>query len=188
MMLLLPKISVIPRHHPDCCLSISTKLIQQLGHLQPPNSSIISIGSGSGLLETLLQQQFPKIGVVGLEVNDSINKYLSPENFISVRGTWDVYDKALEADTWLFVYPRSPVLIEQYLKLETVPRTIVWLGPKRDWEDFQMPFMDHGNFEIEEIEDCGLADYETMMMLKKEDVISFNNTASLAKPLQIDDI
>jgi len=187
MAAILPEVTEIPHHYPDCCLSISTRLLQRLGLLQPPESTVISIGSGSGFLEALLQRRFPEIRVIGLEVNGSINKYLLPENAISVKGTWDIYDRSSKADTWLFVYPRSPILISHYLKLSEVPRTVVWLGPKRDWEDFRPPFLDFGTFDVEEVEDSGVASYETMVVLKKEDVISLKNASSLSMS-QIDAI
>jgi hypothetical protein len=183
-----PKISDAPRHHPDCCLSLSTKLIQQIGQLQPPGSLVLSIGSGSGLLETLVQRHYPQTRVVGLEVNDLINKYLSPDNAISVKGTWDIYTKSSEADTWLFVYPKSPALISRYLELSKIPKTTVWLGPKRDWEDFRSPFLAYRKFTIEEVEDAGLASYETMFVITTEDSASSINTPSLLSPSQISEI
>jgi hypothetical protein len=184
----IPEISDVTRHHPDCCLSLSTKLIQKIGQLQSPGSLVLSVGSGSGLLEALVQQHYPQTRVVGLEVNDFVNKYLSPENAISVKGTWDIYTKSSEADTWLFVYPRSPTLISHYLELSKVPKTIVWLGPKRDWEDFRSPFLAYRKFTIEEIEDAGLASYETMFVITKEESVSSMNVPSLLSPSQINEI
>jgi hypothetical protein len=181
----LPEISDIPNHHPDCCLSLSTKLIQQIGQLQPPGSLVHSIGSGSGLLEALLQQEFTQIKIVGIEVNDFINKYLSPDNAISVKGTWNIYNKSPEADSWLFVYPRRPTLISHYLELSKAPGSIIWLGPKKDWEDFRTPFLACGKFKVEEIEDAGLAPYETMFVMTKEVDLSSKNAPSLPNPSQV---
>jgi hypothetical protein len=184
----LPEISSLPQHHADCCLSLSTTLIQQIGKLQPPGSLVYSIGSGSGLLEALLQQNFSKTIVIGTEVHDSVNKYLSPANSISVNGTWNVYNKSSEATTWLFVYPRRPSLISHYLELPKLPETIVWLGPKKDWEDFRAPFLACKKFHAKEIEDAGLATYETMFVMTKEDNIPSTNASSLLSPSQIDEI
>lgn len=184
----LPEVSDAPQHHADCCLSFSTKLIQQVGQLQPPGSIVHSIGSGSGLLESLLQQGFPQIRIVGFEVNDFVNKYLSPANAITVKGTWNIYNKSSEVTTWLFVYPRSPTLISQYLELSALPGKIVWLGPKKDWEDFRVPFLSCGKFKIEEIEDAGLVSYEAMFVMTKEGNISSTNAPSLLSPSQIGEI
>lgn len=187
-MVTLPKISNVPRHHPDCCLSLSTKLIHQIGQLQPPESTLISIGSGSGLLEALIHQQYPKTRVIGLEVNDQVNKYLPPENAITVKGTWDNYDKSSENDTWLFVYPRSPGLITRYIGLTRVPNVIIWLGPRRDWEEFRAPFEAYGKFKIEEIGDAGLASYEAMFVVTKEGESCLEDGSASLSTSRIDEI
>ncbi|QDS73595.1 hypothetical protein FKW77_001552 [Venturia effusa] len=184
----LPVISDVPRHHPDCCLSLSTRLVWQIGQHHLPGSTIISIGSGSGLLEALLQEQYPRTRVIGVEVNDMVNKYLSPGNSTTVKGTWDIYDKSSKDDTWLFVYPRSSGLISRYLQLLTVPRSILWLGPRKDWEEFRSPFLAFGDFGIEEIGDAGLASYETMFVMKREDLQLSEDTAKRFDISQIDDI
>lgn len=184
----LPEISDVPRHYPDCCLSLSTNLIQQIGQLQSPASTLISIGSGSGLLEALIQQQIPQIRTLGLEVSDSVNKYLAPENAIVVKGTWDIYDKSSEDDTWLFVYPRSPRLVSGYLELSKVPNTVIWLGPRKDWEDFRAPFLAFGKFKIEEIEDAGLASYEAMFVMRQGNVNSSIDGSTAFSTLQVDEI
>ncbi|KAK7756493.1 hypothetical protein SLS62_001327 [Diatrype stigma] len=61
----LPEVAVDPRHYPDCCLSISTRLLDTLtdafstaivgaGAGGTGTGLVLSIGSGSGLLEALL--------------------------------------------------------------------------------------------------------------------------------------
>lgn len=63
----LPEVAVDPRHYPDCCLSISTRLLDILtdtfstsiagpggGAGGTGTGLVLSIGSGSGLLEALL--------------------------------------------------------------------------------------------------------------------------------------
>lgn len=183
-----PKISETPHHHPDCCLSLSTKLIHQIGQLQPPGSTLTSIGSGSGLLEALIQQQYPHVRIIGLEVNDVVNKYLTLENAISVGGTWNIYTKSSESDTWLFVYPRNPKLLSSYLDIFKVPNTIIWLGPKKDWEEFRLPFLACGKFGIEEVVDAGLVSYEAMFVMKKEESVLSTTVSLEFSASQIDEI
>ncbi|TID24494.1 mitochondrial presequence protease [Venturia nashicola] len=183
----LPAISEIPRHHPECCLSLSTKLIQAIGQRQSHGSTVISIGSGSGLLETLIQQRYSTVRVIGLEVNNLVNKYLPPENAVTVKGTWDIYNKSSEYNTWLFVYPRSPKLISSYLELPMVPYTIIWLGPRKDWDDFRTPFV-ASEFKLEEIEDAGLVHYETMVLMTKESSLSSADGFVPLSKSQIDEI
>jgi hypothetical protein len=161
----LPGISEITQHHSDCCLGLSTKLIRRISLLLPPGSLVHSIGSGTGLLEALLQQQHPQIRVEGIEVNESINKYLPEDQVIIVNGTWHVCSASSGASAWLFVYPRDPSLISRYFELYKPPRTIIWLGPKVDWQDFRTPFLRLGSGKLEEILDTGLASYETMFVM-----------------------
>ena len=121
----LPQLTHEPEHHPDCCLSLSTKLLDVLTAIFAPKNAkdaetrlVLSVGSGTGLLEALLldrwsapQPQHPSgpdvhdggppipttatsTGVVmtiqGVEVHPSVNKHLPEANLCVVRGTWDV--------------------------------------------------------------------------------------------------
>lgn len=193
-----------PEHalrNPDCCLALSGKLRELLtDHFLPGTGLetysdtaseirslplILSVGSGSGLLERLLQLSraphpssptgpddnsepvdvSPGLGqgvgparvrVVGVEVSDSVNKYLPPQDTIAVRGTWEVAAEVDRAAALMFVYPRQARLVERYLErfgagpvragsgegeesgeVEAGEKvgTVVWLGPVVDWED-----------------------------------------------------
>ncbi|TLD37017.1 Protein KRI1 [Venturia nashicola] len=129
----------------------------------------------------------PPLRVIGLEVNNLVNKYLPPENAVTVKGTWDIYNKSSEYNTWLFVYPRSPKLISSYLELPMVPYTIIWLGPRKDWDDFRTPFV-ASEFKLEEIEDAGLVHYETMVLMTKESSLSSADGFVPLSKSQIDEI
>ena len=118
----LPELTSQPKHHPDCCLSLSTRLLDVLTAIFAPETEqgagarlVLSVGSGTGLLEALLLARWsnpdpehpsgagmhdgePLVPVVtttamtikGIEVRPSINKYLPEANLGIVRGTWDV--------------------------------------------------------------------------------------------------
>lgn len=166
----LPVLNDVPFHRPDCCLSLSTVLIAELVRLLPCEPEFtLSIGSGSGLLEALIMQHGPMRTVTGVEVNSTVNKYMPEESVHVVTGTRDLCRVAAAAYAWLFVYPREPKLVAQYLQLysDTTVQLVVWLGPRADWEDHE-PLFRSSAFNIIEIpQDCGLAPYEMMAAITK---------------------
>ncbi|KAM5382071.1 hypothetical protein ACJZ2D_002673 [Fusarium nematophilum] len=159
-----------PIRHQNCCLSLSSKLLQilsQVFYSTPPRQTptVLSIGSGSGLLEALLlahvqsQHQtcgedgpgLPRFNVVGVEVQQSVgkepvNKYLPEQAIYAVRGTWNVVSRLQETDVTglMFVYPRQPTLVSEYTKAISEQglqvEVIVWLGPMADWGVFEPCF------------------------------------------------
>ncbi|CAF3569027.1 unnamed protein product [Fusarium graminearum] len=183
-----------PIRFPDCCLALSTKLLQILSDIFSKTTSsedkptVLSIGSGSGLLEAFLQDQqnssdygYPSFNVEGVEVQqqsgkDAVNKYLPEPAIYTVRGSWDVVSRLQDPDvtSLMFVYPRQPALILEYTK--AIARrglnvqVIVWLGPMADWEVFGSCFdVGHeiGRFAVTEKRqgaDAGLDDYEMMAL------------------------
>ncbi|CEI66787.1 unnamed protein product [Fusarium venenatum] len=186
-----------PIRFPDCCLAISTKLLQLLSDIfskttvSEDHPTVLSIGSGSGLLEAfLLNQQdsahynYPSFNVEGVEVQqqngkDAVNKYLPEQAIYTVRGSWDVVSRLQDPDvtSLLFVYPRQPALILEYTK--AIARrglnvqVIVWLGPMADWEVFESCFdagHENGQFAVTEKRqgaDAGLNEYEMMAVVEK---------------------
>ncbi|KAK8246264.1 hypothetical protein HDK90DRAFT_6596 [Phyllosticta capitalensis] len=167
----LPPLDSIPRHHPDCCLSLSTTFLSTLLDLVSADDCLaLSIGSGSGLFEAQLQARAPKICVEGVEVESSINKYLPEESTWNVDGTWDLCPRAQVAHAWIFVYPREPGLIKRYMDMyaDGGVKIVVWLGPRLDWEDYEGCF-NHDGFEPAEIiEDSGLVPYEMMAVARRK--------------------
>jgi hypothetical protein len=142
-------LSTSPKRHTDCCLAISRQLVEFIvSHVQPAHPSILSIGSGSGLLESIIQQSHPNVLVNGVEVmgldgSSAVNKYLEPEDLFLVKGTWETYEKALDYGTWLFIYPRESRLIEKYITLlnsKANVHYILWAGPRVDWPEFEKSF------------------------------------------------
>ncbi|KAK7956676.1 uncharacterized protein PG986_005898 [Apiospora aurea] len=159
----LPVLSDAPLSHPNCCLSLSSRLLETLktlfrnesrgsGEAEPSSFSglVLSVGCGSGLLENLLHtyltQEEPKMTsmrVEGAEVAtdaSTIMAYLPEDRANTVAGTWALCRRAEDATVLMFVYPRSVDLVRRYvdafLGWDKV-RTIVWLGPQADWEVFR---------------------------------------------------
>ncbi|RSL74527.1 hypothetical protein CEP51_011525 [Fusarium floridanum] len=192
----LPSLQDSPVRHPNCCLSFSSKLIEILARIfsstDTPDgtSTVLSIGSGTGLLEALLLAHVeakddsgaPRFNVEGVEVQQlsgkpPVNRYLPEQAIYTVRGTWDVVSRLQDPDVTalMFVYPRQPALVAQYIKAVTEHdlriRTIVWLGPMADWDVFEPCFKanDKQQTELEKIQggEAGLDGYEMMAVLRR---------------------
>ncbi|GKU01598.1 hypothetical protein FLAG1_03719 [Fusarium langsethiae] len=188
-----------PIRFPDCCLTLSTKLLQILSDIFSKTTSsedkptVLSIGSGSGLLEAFLLDlqdssdcDHPSFNVEGVEVQqqgekDAVNKYLPEQAIYTVRGSWDVVSRLQDSDvtSLMFVYPRQPALIFEYTK--AIARrglnvqVIVWLGPMADWEVFKSCFdagHESGQFAVTDKKqgaDAGLDEYEMMAVVEMMD-------------------
>lgn len=183
------KISDAPTRHPDCCLSISTTLLECIDSVtrQDPSHKeglVLSVGSGSGLLESLILDSWASKDdagwtIEGVEVQQSgpslaanpstsANRYLPEPNYSTVKGTWDLSARASEASVLMFVYPRSPALVSQYCRAfgskqpDTQLHTVLWLGPKCDWAEFKDCFETLDGWSVRVVEDgrSGVGDYE----------------------------
>ncbi|KAH7136783.1 hypothetical protein B0J13DRAFT_80848 [Dactylonectria estremocensis] len=185
-----------PVRHADCCLSLSSKLLDILTavfsdtELANRPRTVLSIGSGTGLLETLWleniesrsQADDASAGLVieGIEVHQlgsraPANKYLPEQAINTVRGTWELSSRLQDpgACGLIFVYPRQPDLVTGYVKeiLETKLGIgiVVWLGPMADWDAFEPCFRaaaENGSaFQLRAVKkgsDAGLGEYEMM--------------------------
>ncbi|KAJ4261337.1 hypothetical protein NW757_001728 [Fusarium falciforme] len=192
----LPSLHDAPVRHPNCCLSFSSKLIKILTRIfsstanPDGTSTVLSIGSGSGLLEALLLAHVgakhdsgaASFNVEGVEVQQlsgkpPVNRYLPEQAIYTVRGTWDVVTRLQDADVTalMFVYPRQPTLVTEYIKAiaeqDLGIQTIVWLGPMADWDVFETCFVakDEHQVELEKMQgaEAGLDGYEMMVVLRK---------------------
>lgn len=180
----LPDLSRHPRHHSDCCLSLSTILISHLSDIilsSIRSGIVLSIGSGTGLLEAHLDQHFVKIAnhevrVEGVEIKStvastSLNGYLPEELSNTVGGTWAICDRVVKASGLMFVYPRTTVLVEKYLEYCTLHSdnldVVIWLGPIADWYDFDKVFKLDGFDRVSVTEPCGLVKYEMLAVLQR---------------------
>lgn len=187
----LPTLTNMPSRHPDCCLSLSSTLLRTITATlceSMQSGLVLSVGSGSGLLEAQLYSmwtssfasQSTKLLIEGVEVLGSAdsalyspNKYLPEQCFDTVKGTWAVSSQVKQARALIFVYPRSTELVRLYIReaaLCSGPlRVILWLGPNCDWPEFAPCFTDKSWAQMQLIDgdEAGLADYEVMAIIKK---------------------
>jgi hypothetical protein len=166
----LPILSAGPIQHPDCCASISTKLITNiLRHVKTDFDAIASIGCGTGLLEALLLQQRPQLSLTGFEVPSCDVTYLPAQHVHKVKDTREVSHLALSSDVWLFVYPRTTSLMKAYVETYdgVFAKTIIWIGPKVDWEDHKAVFLGTTFDDVCEVEESGMAEYEIMVIIRR---------------------
>ncbi|KAK1232314.1 hypothetical protein PQX77_004565 [Marasmius sp. AFHP31] len=151
---LLPQLTSEPQSHPDSCLSFSLPLLRAIHGLLPAAPDLtLSIGSGSGLVESLLQSitEPYTLNLVGVEVMPSPNKYLPPTSHRCVQGTWALDPLSKTAKAWLFVYPKRVGLIEEYLNAHRTNglQTVMWIGPRRDWDEFNTAFATYPSVDME---------------------------------------
>ncbi|KAJ7302306.1 hypothetical protein DFH08DRAFT_75883 [Mycena albidolilacea] len=140
----LPTLTASASRHPSSCASLSLPLLDLLDAVLPPPSEVtLSVGSGTGLLEALFLQRHPHRSspgyFLGVEVAQArpINRFLPEANTTVVLGTWAVAPgEAERAEGLMFVYPRQPALVRAYLGRATRVRTVVWIGPRCDVDDF----------------------------------------------------
>lgn len=165
-------LSASPTALPNCCLTLSTPLLNHLVSILPKTPDFtLSIGSGSGLLESLVTLRYPNVSIEGVEVNSSVNLYIAEESMNIVSGTWDLLSRASQAKAWMFVYPREPKLISKYIETYGDPsgnvEVILWLGPRADWADYESCFRDSTFSELEFPEDVGMAPYEMLVAARR---------------------
>ncbi|TKA66504.1 hypothetical protein B0A49_09376 [Cryomyces minteri] len=169
----LSTLSEAPQHYPDCCLGLSRKLIETLLMRLPRRPALVlSIGSGSGLLEATIQKANSSDTTIdGVEVSRGINGHLPEEQMHYVGGTWDLGPEAATASAWMFVYPREPKLLVRYLDHfgEGAVKMVIWLGPRADWPAFETVLRNAKFGTMDVVEDCGLTPYETLAVIKKSD-------------------
>ena len=194
-----------PIRHAHCCLSISQTLLEILltvfvhhGNSQRAGEEVVlSVGSGTGLLEALLQDHIDRhrpvgsanpLTIEGVEVEQSgsaapsVNKYLAEQHMNMVRKTGDVSPRLLASNTTcvIFVYPRQTSLVLSYVETLSSSRSlvvsVVWLGPIADWGDFRPCFEPLLGCSIPGFrqnmivgQDSGLDDYEMMVSWTRVD-------------------
>ncbi|KAF2202770.1 hypothetical protein GQ43DRAFT_391476 [Delitschia confertaspora ATCC 74209] len=156
----LPPLTETPKAHPGCCLTLSLPLLTFLMSQLPPFPFMtLSIGSGTGLLEALLlshslspsspsssSSSSRRLNIQTVEVAEKENQHMPPELHHTVPGTWALVEEARRASGWMFVYPKLTSLVERYLnefvreEKGAIVKTILWIGPAMDWEDFEGMF------------------------------------------------
>ncbi|KAJ5920851.1 hypothetical protein N7466_009177 [Penicillium verhagenii] len=169
MSLITNQLSSSPTRFPDCCLALSSSFITSMGSLLPKQPGFtLSIGSGSGLLEYLIAQNNEHLSVQGVEVNSTVNRYISEEDMHVVGGAWGLYSFAQQATAWMFVYPRDPKLITKYLDTygNDAVELIIWLGPRVDWPDYEQCYRQSSFSELE-FPEVGLTPYEIAVVARR---------------------
>ena len=169
----LPQLSDIAAQHPDCCCSLSKTLIAKIASLLSTELGLaLSIGSGTGLLEALLLDYQPTMNLRAVEVSKAVNKYLRGDLMETVNGTWALCNSAHDAGSWLFVYPREAGLIKRYAQDfgQGSTKKIIWIGPLADLQEIQDSYLPSAIWKREILEDCGLSDYETMVLWTRLDI------------------
>lgn len=172
---ILNEVSSCPITFPNCCLSISTILIDTLASVLPKHPAFtISIGSGSGLLEALISYYRPDVSIKGVEVTSTINRYIAEQDMYTVGGTWDLLPSTSVAEAWMFVYPRESKLITKYMDAygDGNVKLILWLGPRADWVDYEPIFRESVFSDIIIPENAGLARFEILAIMKKKQDLS----------------
>ncbi|KAG0140143.1 hypothetical protein CROQUDRAFT_382316 [Cronartium quercuum f. sp. fusiforme G11] len=133
----LPTLSTIRTLSSTCCIALSCPLILALRRTftSSGDGQILSVGSGSGLLEAYMVAD--GMNVIGIDL-ESTNKYLPPERFVGIRGTWDMGPGVLLTSTrkLLFAYPKPvDLVLQRYIKKMAKLEMIVWIGPATDWPE-----------------------------------------------------
>ena len=157
----------MPIHFPDCCSSLSISFLGHLASLLPPHPALtLSIGSGTGLVEALLLHQRPTLDLKAVEVPTTNNKYMPPDRVQIVNGYRDLCNLAANASAWMFIYPRDCCLLQKYVQAFGCQKCnlIIWVGPRADQLERKF-FGDR--WLMEDLESCGLKDYETMALWRR---------------------
>ena len=148
-------------------------LIAKIASLLPTELGLtLSIGSGTGLLEALLLDYQSTIRLRAVEVSKAVNKYLPGDLMEIVNGTWDLCKAALDAGSWIFVYPREPGLVKRYAQVygKGSTKQVIWIGPLADLKEIQDSYLPPAIWKEEIVMDCGLSDYETMVLWTRTDL------------------
>lgn len=155
-----------PRHFPDCCAGISKPLLATLRDRLPPSpNTVLSVGSGCGLLEALLLHVAgDSLNLYGVEVRSCANKHLPPDRLIRVSGTTALHPDAILASSLMFVYPRQPDLVAAYLDaaMGGALEQVVWIGHRNDWAEYEGLLQTHFH-KIELVAESGMPSYELLV-------------------------
>ncbi|KAK4895904.1 hypothetical protein LTR27_006075 [Elasticomyces elasticus] len=155
-----------PVFFPGCCAGLSKPMLKTIANRLPQNPAmVLSIGCGSGLLEgMLLLSRIKDLNIFGVEVPPCINKYLPDERMLRVPCTASLHPDAWLASALLFVYPRKPSLLSNYMDnfVDGALEQVVWLGPRNDWPEIHEVLKSYF-YMIETVEGPGLSEHELLV-------------------------
>lgn len=143
--------------------------MENLASLLPPDPALtLSIGSGTGLLEALLLRQRPTLDLKVVEVPSTDNKYMPLDRLEIVNGYRHLCYLAAEASAWMFIYPRDPWLLQEYVKAFEHQQCvlIIWIGPKADLPELENEIFGPMWMKLD-VQNCGLKDYENMTLWRR---------------------
>lgn len=159
-----------PIAYSGCCLALSRPLVDYINTLLLPQPSLVlSIGSGSGLLEAYLTTDPYNASLIAVEVAPSPISYLPEEKHVVVHGSRFLSPLAANAKTWLFVYPRRVGLVEEYLAEhgdKTVDK-VIWAGPNADWDDYKGCFLGCWEVHVHNADEVGGRAWELIAVAHK---------------------
>jgi len=167
MQAILARVDDEPQQFAGCCLAISKPLLETLLTTLPRGPDLVlSVGSGSGLLEAmLLQMSRDDLNLFGVEVPSCDCAYLSSQQVLRVTGTRSLHPDAILASVLMFVYPRVASLIASYIDAcaDGALEKLVWLGHRSDWVDCEAIIKD-SFFSVEVVPNAGLPGHEIMVV------------------------
>ncbi len=84
----------------------------------------------------------------------------------TVNGTWDLYNSAHDAGSWIFVYPREAGLVNKYAQTfgQGSTKRVIWIGPLADLREIQDTYLPSAILKREILKNCGLSEYEIMVL------------------------
>jgi hypothetical protein len=163
----LSKLTDQPAHFSDCCAGLSWPLLETLASRLPQSPALVlSIGSGSGLLEGLLLEATEgELNVYGVEVPPCVNKHLPEGRLLRVPCTASLHPDALLASALIFVYPRKASLVANYIDsfADGAVEQVVWLGHRSDLPEIQQ-ILESAFYKMELVEGPGLSSYELLVI------------------------
>ncbi|ORY42829.1 hypothetical protein BCR33DRAFT_718043 [Rhizoclosmatium globosum] len=160
-----------------CCVNPSTSLIElvasNLHSVLPVGGSVLSIGSGSGLFEHLLNHKLvgTSTQVIGIDVAP-INVFLQSESFYCVRTDQDPSTIVMEnIHVLLSVYLRRPSLLLDYISFFSSVSAVVLIGPRSE-DPFQEKVvaqqLESSGWTQTVIDSPSLARWDILQILKKK--------------------
>jgi hypothetical protein len=162
----LGRLSEKPVFFSDCCAGISWPLLQILASRLPQHpAEVLSVGCGSGLLESiLLDATEENINILGVEVPPCLNIHLPEKRLLRVPCTASLHPDAWLASTLMFVYPRQMSLIASYLDnfLDGALEQAVWFGQRSDWPEVR-PILEKSFCNIELVDGPGISAHELLV-------------------------
>ncbi|TPX65613.1 hypothetical protein CcCBS67573_g08079 [Chytriomyces confervae] len=118
-----------------CCVNPTPALLIHVknGLVLQGGETVLSIGSGSGLFEYLLQSKLPNGKLVGVDVAP-INLFLAPSSFECIHPDEQVSARLGSENVvaLLSVYLRRPQLLQDYLHQFPKVSRIVLIGPRNE--------------------------------------------------------